>query len=461
MLTTFMRCIRLIAILSCLGAMPTLLWTAARASDPQPAVAQETLDLKPGDSAFWVPIDVRRVNPSLITPGRSQVSLLLPPANRALGEPDRVGPFDVLSVGKLTPPIETVNKRTEPASSNVLTLRATMRAGKPDPQAARVLDYLTRSKNQPLEIVLHPEVATKNTDKPADAAPDKKAADIKTDKQPDNKADAAEDHDIKAWPGKVSAWHGYQQFLFDVGGRPCYVVTPKEAAPGRPWVWRATFPDFHPEVDIALLGKGFFIAYLNTSDMLGSPAAVAEGDKFYDYLTKKHALADKVVLEGVSRGGLLVYNWAVRHTEHVACIYCDTPVLDFKSWPGGKGKGQGSKGDWSGVLRVYKLTEAQATAYDHNPIDQAATFAKAKIPILHIVSDNDRVVPPAENTLLLKSRLEAAGGTMELMTVEKGTAASNGHHFTHPNPGQVVEFVLKHTISPAADAVPDKAPEKK
>jgi sialidase-1 len=69
----------------------------------------------------------------------------------------------------------------------------------------------------------------------------------------------------------------------------------------------------------------------------------------------------------------------------------------------------------------------------------------AKIPLLHIVSENDRVVPPAENTYLLKQRLEQLGGSMRIILVAQGTAESNGHHFDHPNPGQVVDFIVKHT----------------
>lgn len=247
------------------------------------------------------------------------------------------------------------------------------------------------------------------------------------------------------WPGKKSKWHGYDRYDFDAAGRPCYVVVPKEMAAGRPWVWRTSFPDFHAEADIALLGKGVLIAHLSTSDLLGSPRAVAEGEKFYELLTKKHGLSRKVVLEGVSRGGLLAYNFAIKHPDQVACIYCDTPVLDFKSWPGGKGKGVGSRGDWATVPKHYNMSEAEAMKYPGNPVDNAAPLAAAKIPILHIVAEDDKVVPPAENTYLLKQRLEKLGHTIDVISVPQGTKESQGHHFTHPDPPRVVEFILKHT----------------
>ena len=207
------------------------------------------------------------------------------------------------------------------------------------------------------------------------------------------------------WFDRKTTWNGYEQFHFKVAGRSAYIVTPKTAAPGKPWVWRARFPGYHVEMDIALMGKGFHIAYVDVAGMFGSPQSLAIGDKFYEYLTTNLGLANKPALEGVSRGGLLVYNWAAKNADKVACIYCDTPVCDFTSWPAGKGDGLGSADAWAQCLKAYGLNEDEALKYDQNPIDNLAAIAKARIPILHIVSENDRVVPPRENTYLLGARV--------------------------------------------------------
>lgn len=245
------------------------------------------------------------------------------------------------------------------------------------------------------------------------------------------------------WPGTESQWNGYSKYDFQVDQRPAYVVVPKQAAPGNPWVWRARFPGFHAEADLLLLDRGFHVAYIDTNDMLGSPNAMKHWDNFYDFLTEK-GLAKRVALEGVSRGGLFVYGWAARHPDRVACIYADTPVCDIKSWPGGKGKGVGSSGTWQRLLKEYNFTEAEALAYEKNPIDILAPIAQAKIPVLHIVSLNDVVVPPAENTFILAERYRKLGGEIEIIEVAEGTEKSQGHHFTHPNPKRVADFIEKH-----------------
>lgn len=249
------------------------------------------------------------------------------------------------------------------------------------------------------------------------------------------------------WPGTESQWNGYAKYDFSVDERPAYVVVPKQAAEGNPWVWRARFPGFHAEADLLLLERGFHVAYINTNDMLGSPTAMKHWDNFYDFLTEK-GLAKRVALEGVSRGGLFVYGWASRHPDRVACIYADTPVCDFKSWPGGKGKGVGSSGTWQRLLKEYDFTEAEALAYPKNPIDILAPIAEAKIPILHIVSLNDVVVPPTENTFILAERYRKLGGEIEIIEVQEGTEKSQGHHFTHPDPKRVADFIEKHAGQP-------------
>jgi pimeloyl-ACP methyl ester carboxylesterase len=247
------------------------------------------------------------------------------------------------------------------------------------------------------------------------------------------------------WFDRQTEWNGYEQFHFKVAERAAYLVAPKMPAAGNPWVWRARFPGYHAKMDIALLAKGYHIAYVDVAGMLGSPTAVKIGDEFYKYVTTSRGLSQKPALEGVSRGGLFVYNWAAKNPNKVACIYCDTPVCDFKSWPGGKGNGLGSTQTWQQCLKTYGLTDEQALAYEGNPIDHAQVIAKAKIPLLHIVSENDRVVPPKENTYLLQRRLKQHGHVLETISVTEGTEKSNGHHFDHPEPDRVVQFIVAHT----------------
>lgn len=247
------------------------------------------------------------------------------------------------------------------------------------------------------------------------------------------------------WWTKQTQWNGFTQRHVQIAGRNAYVVLPKKHAQGKPWVWRARFPGFHTGADIKLVQRGYAIGYVDVGGMFGSPKAMAIGDAFYEFMTVQRGFASKPVMEGVSRGGLFVYNWTARHTDRVACIYCDTPVCDFKSWPLGNGSGVGSAGAWKQCLAAYGFDQQQAEAFQGNPLDHASIVAKHKIPLLHIVSENDRVVPPAENTYRLKALIEKAGHKMDVISVPEGTQKSNGHHFTHPAVDRVVDFITAHS----------------
>lgn len=238
-----------------------------------------------------------------------------------------------------------------------------------------------------------------------------------------------------------STWEGFERLDFVVDGRNCLLVLPKTAADGKPWIWRTEFFGHEPQADVALLAKGFHVAYMDVQNMYGAPVALDHMDKFHSHLVKGYGLAKKTVLEGFSRGGLFSLNWAARNPDKVACIYNDAPVCDFKSWPGGKGKSKGSPGDWERCLNVYGLTEAQALEYKLNPIDNLEPLAKAKIPLLHVCGDADEVVPIDENTRLIESRYKALGGPITVIA-KPGV----GHHpHSLKDPGPIVDFVIRHT----------------
>ncbi len=241
---------------------------------------------------------------------------------------------------------------------------------------------------------------------------------------------------------KKEEWNGYEMKKFAVEGRSALLVVPKEPAAGKPWIWRTEFFGIDPQADIALLGKGLHVAYVDVGGLFGAPVALDAMDKFYDHTCKTYGLSPKVVLEGFSRGGLYALNWGIRHPDRVACMYLDAPVCDFKSWPGGGGRVRMSGRDWRDCLKAYNMTDEQARAYKGNPIDNLEPLAKAKVPIFCVCGDmHDWVVPIEGNTLLLETRYKELGG--DVTVIRKPKAGHRPHSL--PDPAPIVEFVLKHT----------------
>ncbi len=256
------------------------------------------------------------------------------------------------------------------------------------------------------------------------------------------------------FPGKRSSWFGFDRYDFEVDGRPVLVVLPKREAPGRPWVWHGEFFGHKPNPDIALLGRGFHVVYMSVPDMLGCPKAVAHWNALYLELTTRFHFAPKAALVGLSRGGLYCYNWATANPDKVACLYGDAPVCDFRSWPGGKGKGPGSAGDWKLILDRYGFSsEAEALAYKGNPVDSLAPLAAAKVPLLHVYGDADEVVPWDENTGVIAERYRKLGGDITL--IAKPGVKHHPHGLDDSTP--IVNFILAHAGTPARDTGPHDA----
>jgi pimeloyl-ACP methyl ester carboxylesterase/lysophospholipase L1-like esterase len=264
-------------------------------------------------------------------------------------------------------------------------------------------------------------------------------AEIPTNAALDSVSESVHKSSDSVWSGSKSSFHGFDQYNFKFEGVDCKVVVPKKIADGKPWVWRARFWGHQPQFDIAMLKRGYHIVYCPVGNMFGNPAAVKRWDAFYDYLRFEHLFSDKPILEGMSRGGLIIYNWAAANPDKVQAIYGDAPVMDFKSWPGGNGQGKGSAKDWRVCLKAYGFTEAQALAYTGNPLDNLALLAKAKIPILHVVGDADDIVPVAENTAIAEARYKQLGGQFEV--IHKPGVGHHPHSLKNPKP--IVDFMLK------------------
>ncbi len=243
---------------------------------------------------------------------------------------------------------------------------------------------------------------------------------------------------------KKDRWQGFERQHFKIQGRSAWIVVPLKAAEGRPWIWRARFPGFHAEMDQQLVGHGFHVGYVDVAGLFGASDAMKKGDAFYHHVTQRYQLSRQPVLEGVSRGGLFVYHWAMRHPDWVSAIYCDTPVCDPRSWPGGEGKGMGSARDWDRFMKVNDLSPETLHAYRAPIFKNYELLVRFQIPIMHIISENDRIVPPGENTLKLKQYLHKSGHFMQLIRVKEGTPESHGHHFTHPEPDRVVRFIRRN-----------------
>lgn len=239
-------------------------------------------------------------------------------------------------------------------------------------------------------------------------------------------------------PAETGNFHGFEMKTGQYDSVLFRIVMPRHTARGKPWVWRARFFGHEPQSDIALLERGYHVVYYDVAGLFGAPPAVRRWDRFYAWM-QQAGLAGKAALEGMSRGGLIIYNWAYSNPGKVCCIYGDAPVLDIRSWPGGKGHGQGSPKEWQQCMQVYGFaTEEEALSAKVSPLDHAAEIAAMGFPMLHIVGDADRVVPVDENTGPFEKTVKANDGTITVIH-----KAGTGHHpHSLPDPEPIIDFLI-------------------
>ncbi|WP_300597471.1 SGNH/GDSL hydrolase family protein [Niabella sp.] len=257
---------------------------------------------------------------------------------------------------------------------------------------------------------------------------------------------------------KEVTWKGFKRVTFKLDGNEAWYTVPPAPLEGKPWVWRAYFPEWHTDMDSLLLRKGVYIAYINASDRFGHASAMNHWDDLYTYLTTQLHFAPRPALEAVSRGGLYVYGWAKRNPSKVSCIYAEAPVCDFTSWPAGKGKGKGAPAEWQKLLKVYGLTESEALQYSDQPKDNLEALAAYKVPVVHVIGLQDQIVPAEENTLVLVQNYIRQGGPATVIPMTRGKQDLEGHHFPIENIASLAGFVYENVRKqpqplPAADYI--------
>lgn len=239
----------------------------------------------------------------------------------------------------------------------------------------------------------------------------------------------------------VSDWNGYVKRDFYVNGRVGTYIEPKAPAKGKPWVWRAEFFYAFNTADVELLKRGWGLCYYRVCNLYGCPESVDLMKGFHDAVTLRFGLSKTAVLFGFSRGGLYSVNYAAAYPADIEAVYLDAPALNFRSWPGGKGFGNGAANEWKDCLEIYGLDEDSSIDFSENPLDKAELLVKADIPVLIVAGDADSSVPYIENGKIFCETMKALGGRVKTI-VKPGV----GHHpHSLEDPTEIVEFILQQT----------------
>ena len=241
---------------------------------------------------------------------------------------------------------------------------------------------------------------------------------------------------------------------FVVAGRSAFLIAPpaeKAKAQEIPWVWYApTLPPYPGSEERWMFQKfldaGIAIAGIDVGESYGSPEGRELYSTFYREMTEVRNLAGIPVLLARSRGGLMLYNWAVENPRAVGAVAGIYPVCDLRSYPGLEKAGA-----------AYRMTseELQKELDQDNPIARLAPLARAGVPIFHIHGTADTVVPLEQNSAELARRYRELGGVVELQTPR-----DQGHNMWVGffQSQDLVDFVILHATG-GADNYSNSSPK--
>ena len=202
---------------------------------------------------------------------------------------------------------------------------------------------------------------------------------------------------------------------FKLDGHDAFLILPPGSGDRAevPWVWYApTLSGLPAKSEVwmfeRILARGIAIAGIDVGESYGSPDGCDLYSAFYDFVVEKRSFGKKPVLLARSRGGLMLYSWATKNPQSVGGVAGIYPVCSIASYPGVER-----------AAGAYGMTaeDLQAKLSEHNPIDRLESLAKAKVPVLHIHGDQDRVVPLEANSAELGRRYKSFGGPVEIEVI--------------------------------------------
>ena len=231
-----------------------------------------------------------------------------------------------------------------------------------------------------------------------------------------------------------------QRDILEVDGHWAFMILPVGAENSKlpiPWIWYApTFASGLPGSEEnwmiqEFLKVGIAVAGVDIGESQGNVEGRKVYSDFYYELVSKHHFASRPALLARSRGGLMLYNWAVENPDKLIGIGGIYPVCNLLDYPG-----------IEIAAKAYNISldELNKTLSAHNPVARVEPLAKAGIPILHIHGDKDVAVPIKTNSEAMARQYKKFGGKMTVL-IQKGHGHDLWAGYFHNK--KLVDFLIK------------------
>ena len=231
---------------------------------------------------------------------------------------------------------------------------------------------------------------------------------------------------------KESQWYGYRRIDFVFSGREAILVFPEQIAEGKPWVQYTEYFGAFPDTALALIERGYHLAFIANTHRWGLEADYQLKKEFGQFLSQTYGLSKRSTLLGMSCGGMIAVHVASRFPECVEALYLDAPVINLLSCPFALGNGKQDPALTEECLRVLRTTLSEMLYYRGHPLDELPILVAAQIPVAMVYGNADLTVPYEENGALLEKAYRDAGCPIRVW--EKPGCGHHPHGLEDPSP---------------------------
>lgn len=233
-------------------------------------------------------------------------------------------------------------------------------------------------------------------------------------------------------------YFGYDLLTDKLGDREIKIVFPKAGTENGKWVLKTEYFEAFPEVELALVAKGYHIAHISNITRWHVPEDTDARAALAEHMHTKYGLNKKCVVIGLSCGGMQGIYFAAKYPQYVSCLYLDAPVVNFLSCPAALGKGSGS--NYKEFIQHTGMDQVKLLSYRNHPFDNIHHLVENKIPLVLVCGDSDRRVPYDENGIFLTEAYQKSG--CPCLTILKEGCDHHPHGLDDTTP--ILNFILEH-----------------
>ncbi len=235
-------------------------------------------------------------------------------------------------------------------------------------------------------------------------------------------------------------FYGYKRTDFIFQGREAIFVEPSCEKNGK-WMLKTEYFGAFPELEIAMLSRGYCLAYLKNRSRWGTDDDQLAKRDFAEYLHTEYGLSRRCICVGMSCGGFHAVNFASRYPAYVSLLYLDAPLLHMQGWTPGATEPPKVWSKEQMVAYGFK-SESEITAFSDNPINRLKVLTDNRLPVALVYGEADTCVDPDRNARTLLSYYKLND------TPIKAWAKPGCDHHPHVavNLDELIEFIEKEAI---------------